>query len=240
MDYECRDRAVIDPELADAMAGECRLLRAIDVYEPSVVRGPLLRNRQDWTSIGRRCWPSTGKGPPPAPAETRFIVPRMPSALSATTQPTGLGLYTSTGVSGGLSTWRRLLSGYEASAAAGGGLYPFPWVTWRLEPSTDKVSVAEIVSARTWVAFVESYSAIVHGTVWPDWARIAEEFDAIHITLSAVVAAQGFRFRVGSKVIAPAFWDVEQTFWLAWRFSGAQLLEIVPDNVVGTQASGIG
>jgi hypothetical protein len=230
MDYECRDDAIIDPELADMMVGECRLLRAIEVHEPSLVRGPLLRHRQDWTCMGGGCWPSTGKGRLDRPSETQFVAPSTARASSAVTKLTGSGLYTSTGTAAGSSTWRKLLSGYLASAVAGSQLFPLPWVTWRLEPNAGVINVAEIVSATAWVRFVESYPNAANGGVWPDWTQAAKDFDAIHITLPAIVAAQGFRFRVGPTILEPAFWDVEQTLWLAWRFSGAQLLEVVPEG----------
>jgi hypothetical protein len=232
MDYECRDEAIIDPDVADIVMGECRLLRAIEVHEPSLVRGPLLRHRQDWTCMGGGCWPSAGKGPPDPPSGSQFVAPSTSPALPAVTKPTGSGLYTSTGISAGSSTWRKLLSGYLASAAAGSQLFPLPWVTWQLKPSPDSIHVAEIVSARTWVGFVESYPNVADGLVWPDWSRAAKDFDAVHITLPAIVAAQGFRFRVGPTILGPAFWDVEQTLWLAWCFSGAQLLEVVPEGGV--------
>lgn len=232
MDYECRDDAIIDPEVADVLVGGCRLLHAIEVHEPSLVRGPLLRHRQDWTCMGGGRRPSTGGGPSDRPSERRFVAPGTSLASRAVTKPTGSGLYTSTGTAAGSSTWRKLLSGYLASVAAGSQLFPLPWVTWRLEPSPGVINVAEIVNARAWVRFVESYPHIADGSVWPDWTRAANDFDAIHITLPAIVAAQGFRFRVGPAVLEPAFWDVEQTFWLAWRFSGAQLLEVVPKDYV--------
>jgi hypothetical protein len=230
MDYECLDNGIIDPEIADSLVGGCRLLQAIEAYEPSLVRAPLLRDRQDWTCMGGGCWPSTSEGSPDSPSAAKFVAPSTSLAARAATKPIGTGLYTSTGTSAGSSTWRQLLSGYLGSAVAGGQLFPLPWVTWRLEPSPGAINVAEIVSARTWVRFVESYSHVADGLAWPDWSRAVEDFDAIHITLPAIVAAQGFRFRLGSTILEPAFWDVEQTFWLAWRFSGAQLSEVVPQD----------
>jgi hypothetical protein len=230
MEYEC-DEAIIDPEIADDLVAECRLLRAIEVHEPSLVRGPLLRHRQDWTCMGGGRRPSVSEGRPHRPSEAGFVAPSTSLATHAVTKPTGIGLYTSTATSAGSSMWRELLSGYLSSAAAGSQLFPLPWVTWRLEQSPGAINVAEIVNARAWVSFVESYPSVAGGLVWPDWVRAAKDFDAIHITLPAIVAAQGFRFRIGPMTLEPAFWDVEQTFWLAWRFSGAQLLEVVPKHL---------
>lgn len=237
MEYECRDEAIIAPEVADLLIAECRLLRAIEMHDASLVRGPLLSDRQDWTCTGAGCWRSTGEGGPMPPSEAHFVTPGASRGSRAVTKPSEIGLHTSTGTSAGESTWRKLLSGYRASSAAGSQLFPFPWVTWRLEPSPGAIRVAEIVSARTWVGFVESYPNVADGFVWPDWRRAAKDFDAIQITLPAIVAAQGFRFRVGPTILEPAFWDVEQTFWLAWRFSGSQLLEVVPEDWEAASAS---
>lgn len=61
--------------------------------------------------------------------------------------------------------------------------------------------------------------------MYPDWTNIAREYDAVHITLPAIAAAQGFHLETPKGVIPPAFWDVETTFWLRWCFAGARLVE---------------
>jgi hypothetical protein len=101
---------------------------------------------------------------------------------------------------------------------------PLPRYTWMLEIDMD-IKVAEIVSATEWVEFVSTHPETSDGFVYPDWVRIALDFDAVHMTLPVVVAAQGFHFSTPQGVIPPAFWDVEQTFWLRWCFSGAHLIE---------------
>jgi hypothetical protein len=94
------------------------------------------------------------------------------------------------------------------------------------------IKVAEIVSATKWVEFVCAHARISDGLVYPDWVGIAREFDAIHVTLPAIAAAQGFHFHVPQGIIPPVFWDVETTFWLRWCFSGARLVEVVDDQSV--------
>jgi len=89
------------------------------------------------------------------------------------------------------------------------------------------VAVAEIASATVWAEFVCAHPRAQHGLVYPNWCKIAREFDAVHITLPAIVAAQGFFVRTSLGPIPPAFWDVESTFWLKWRFTAARLIETV-------------
>ena len=106
-------------------------------------------------------------------------------------------------------------------------MWPQPWYTWELDVEGD-IKVAEIVSATKWVEFVCSYQRVSHGLVYPDWRKVALDFDAIHVTLPTIVAAQGFHFVCPSgDVIPPAFWDVETVFWLKWCFSGAHLVESI-------------
>ncbi len=111
-------------------------------------------------------------------------------------------------------------------------MYPLPQYTWELEMDRD-VTVAEIRSATDWVDFVCAHACISGGLVYPDWVSIAEQWDAIHVTLPMIVAAQGFHLSTPRGVIPPAFWDVETTIWLRWCFSGARLVESVPTMPAG-------
>lgn len=116
--------------------------------------------------------------------------------------------------------WRVLLG------PDGSMLYPLPWYTWELEIEKD-ITVAEIGSAAAWAEFVCAHARISDGLIYPNWVNIAREWDAIHFTLPVIAAAQGFHLNTSRGVIAPAFWDVETTFWLRWCFSDAHLVETV-------------
>ena len=52
-------------------------------------------------------------------------------------------------------------------------------------------------------------------------------YDAIHVTIPAVVAVQGIRIATASGIIAESYWDVELTLWLNWSFRSAILTEQV-------------
>ena len=56
--------------------------------------------------------------------------------------------------------------------------------------------------------------------------KIAEKWDAVHVTAAAIVATQGFSFETGAGLIPPAFFDVESTVWLKWCFAGARLVDM--------------
>jgi hypothetical protein len=216
MEHETEGRAIIDPLRADEMVAGSRLVTAISEYEPGLTSGPLQRDRQHWTAIaGREDLPHT----PVEPAEDLFVVPSVGPDQECGIKPFDVGLYTSTSTTAGCSMWRVLIS--EDS----GALHPRPWYTWKLEVNAKAVKVAEIASAQRWVHFISTYPWVHNGLVYPHWVKAAEDFDAVHIMLPTIAAAQGFHFRASGGVIPPAFWDVESTFWLRWRFSGARLVE---------------
>jgi hypothetical protein len=217
MDYEAGHGAMIDPAAADAIMANCRLLGDIAEREPSLIVGPVQARRQHWTRTGRNALPS---GEIQAPRETEFIVPSSALEHKPGIKPFHLGLYTSTATSIGCSMWKVLFG------PRGSMIYPRPWYTWELEVDRD-VKVAEIRGATEWVEFVRTRARISDGVVRPDWARIAREFDGIHVTLPLIAAAQGFHFNTAHGVIPPAFWDVETTFWVRWCFSSSRLVEAV-------------
>lgn len=217
IDHEAGSDAMIDPAAADAMTASSRLLGDIAEHEPSLNVGPVQTHRQHWTRTARDALPS---GEIEAPREGAFIAPSLDRDHKPDVKPFGLGLYTSTATSAGRSMWR-VLVGPDSSM-----MYPHPWCTWELEVERD-FRVAEIVSATKWVEFVCDYARVSDGFVYPDWGRVAQEFDAMHVTLPTIAAAQGFHFRTPRGVIRPAFWDVETTFWLRWCFAGAHLIERV-------------
>jgi hypothetical protein len=203
-------RATISPGEADTLVGRSRLLAEIARFDPSLIIGPMDRNRQHWVPIGRTAY--NGE----SPSEEYFIAPQpdQPAAV----KPVRVGLYTSTMSAAGISMWRAFL-GAEASM-----MYPLPWYTWELEIDED-VAVAEIGSATAWVEFVCAHARVSDGQVFPDWVDIARSYDAVHLTLPMIVAAQGLAFDTPHGEIPAEFWDVETTIWLKWRISGARLVE---------------
>ena len=199
--------AVLAPAAADALTRDSRLVAALAADHPPLVAGPWDRARQHWVGTARHHDPD----------RARFDPAR---AATSGPKPFGLGLHTSTATRQGPSMWRTYLDLYHGS-----DLYPLPWSTWELRPDDGDVSVLHITGAGDWAAFVDRYAPTAGPAMSPDWAAVSRDVDAVHVTLPAIVAAQGFGLRTARGITAPAFWDVESTLWLRWRFASARLLE---------------
>jgi hypothetical protein len=155
-------------------------------------------------------WIATGRHEPAAPAGTH---PRV--------------VYTSTATRRGPSMWRTYLNlHYEPD------LHPLPWRIWRLEADAN-AAVREIASAREWVDFVERYPARGAHLVSPDWVSASRDYAGVHLTLRAIVAAQGFSFATDRGMTEPQYWDVESTRWLSWKFGSPVLVETATEVPTG-------
>lgn len=203
------DLAALDPAAADELAGDCLLLEAIARDEGGLVAGPLDHERQHWVATTRHTWP---------PDRAHFVEPAAAAPGRRSTKPFHTGMFTSTAARTGKSTWRTYLDQFHGSE-----LYPLPWRTWRVLTGG---SVAEIASARQWADLVRAYPDHESGLLYPSWADIANDYDGVHLTLNAIAATQGFSFTTPSGVTAPAFWDVESTFWLRWRIADFELVDV--------------
>lgn len=205
------DREIpIAPTVADGIVANSALLKEIVASDPCLVAGPMDRRKQRWTPTGPAAL--TGE----APSRARFMA--VDQSRPVRVKPSQFGLYTSTGTSTGPSMWRLLL-GPGGSPARPLGRY-----TWALDVEQD-ARVAEIVTASDWVQLVCAHPYLDGDRVLPNWADIAQRFDAVHFTLPVIAAIQALSVRAGDAIIPAAYWDVETTFWLNWRFSGVHLLE---------------
>lgn len=205
--------AVIDPNEADQLVGESLLVKLLGQYIPSIVEGPLATKSQDWISTGRH--DVTG------PSQLHFTKPERGAIYD--NKPFGLGMFTSSVISG-CSMWQMLLDRSGPDPV----LYPAPWRTWRLELATD-VRVMEIKTARQWTEFVANNAQYADGYVRVDWSKVARRWDGVHITLPAIVAAQGFQFEAEHGLVAPVFWDIESTLWVKWVCTKAKLCREIFD-----------
>jgi hypothetical protein len=107
-------------------------------------------------------------------------------------------------------------------------LFPLPWRTWLLEVDLD-APVLEIAGARAWTDLVERCPADGGEFVWPDWVGASHDYAGVHLTLSGIVAVQGFSFPTSHGATEPEYWDVESARWLAPRFDDPVLLEVSAD-----------
>jgi hypothetical protein len=208
-------RAIVAPAEADEITATCGLLDDIVRDEAGLVRDPLPRSRQHWIGTGR-------DDPAPALAKASFVSAHTGPRGRPSTKPFGLGLYTSTATRQGHSMWRIYLE-----LSRGSSLFPRPWSTWEVQAPREAVSVLEITGAREWAGFVAAYADEHRGLIYPDWRRVAADHDGVHLTLSAVVATQGFNFPTPAGITAATYWDIESTLWLRWRFTSVRLVDVV-------------
>lgn len=212
---DSQSKSVLAPVDADEIASTCGLLADIAQAEAELVNGPLDRTRQHWIKTNRR---STSPTAPSQPTRSQLIEVGQTNVPSA--KPFGVGFYTSTAATDGHSMWRTYLDSVRGST-----LHPLPWYTWQLH-ADGSTRIAEIASAIEWTEFVGEYPREHAGMIYPDWYRIAQEFDGVHLTLRAILAIQGFAFPAACGLIAPSYWDVESVFWLRWCFTSVQLQDV--------------
>jgi hypothetical protein len=190
----------VAPEPVDEIITGSRLLERLRSKAPEL----------DADAVGsRQCWIAVGERHAEL-AAAAFVPSRAATAVRPQTKPFGLGLYSSSATLGTPGMWWCYLRVHEGST-----LFPRPWRVWSfgVAPSA---RVAEIRSARDWVTLIESAPFDSSGTIYPDWSALAEHWDGVHVTPSAVAAIQGMRFQIDDGTTAPAYWDVESTLWLRW------------------------
>jgi hypothetical protein len=208
---------VLAPEAVDELVETSRLLGMLSESDPDIVSGPTRLERQVWIAA------SVPLGSHPTRAEIpmrELFVTANASDPRPSTKPFGLGMFTSTLASNGETMWRVYLESYS-----GPSMFPRPWNVWELRFEPLRRSIFEIASATDWVRLLGEYGVVYEGRVYPDWLRISQDYDGVHLTARAVVAVQGFSFVTTSGPTAAAYWDVESTLWLAWRVADAGLLE---------------
>jgi hypothetical protein len=136
-------------------------------------------------------------------------------------------VHTATATRCGPSMWRTYLNiHYEPS------LHPLPWSTWQIEVDAG-VPVLEVTSAREWTDFVERHPLRETLPVEPDWVSAAQDYAGVHLTLTAIAAAQGFSFPTSRGPTEPQYWDAESTRWLWRRFGTPVLVETTTERPSG-------
>jgi hypothetical protein len=216
---------IASPKDVDNLAQQSCLLSQLAELAPEIVTGPLHLGAQYW--VGSSYTP----GADLTPKESAFMAVSEATVKEASTKPFGVGFFTSTGVRGSFGTWRLFLKGYTR---------PRPWRTWAIGIIGRPV-VREITTAAEWVEFVLAHPQRGGDLLFPDWVCVARHYDAIHMTLRAIVATQGLSFRTEQGIVAPTYWDVESTLWLRWCFGAARLVEVVDaeESIPSAQLRGL-
>ena len=170
--------------------------------------GPLDRAAQLW--ISRR-------GEPPVPEQ--LAVPHAPpDAWERYAQKPAGGLFTSTLVAGS--------SAVLAALAHGTGDYhvALPLVLYRLVASPS-ARVFEVTGPEAWYRLCTSYPARGEdGRLVPDWSRVAQDWDGVHLTFGGLLAVEQVRVDTTAGWTELWGWDFEQTVWLRWSFTAVTRL----------------
>jgi hypothetical protein len=203
---------------ADDIMQTSAILERLARNAPQLTIGPLRPDSQFWVATGRPAFPERRHYELDAGA---FVDAGVRVKGVHSTKPSAFGIFTSTGICDEYGMWRIYLDMHENSP-----LYPRPWQTWKVEISSH-ANIREIASAQDWVHFVDEYSIVKESYCFPDWHRIAEDYDGVHVTLQAVAAVEGIPFHAQAGVIPPAYWGVESTFWLHWCFTDKSLREVI-------------
>jgi len=217
--YEPLDLATntLAAEDADELLRRSRLLDRLSRDLPQLTDGPLDRFAQHWVATGKP--PGRATQVNYTPQESCFIpVARVTHPITGA-KPFYVGLFTSTAVAGS-GMWRYYLRRYEDSSF----LHLRPWYTWHLQPRHE-ARIYEIRDATAWVRLITTHPRVEAGFVHPDWLTISEHWDAVHITLRVIAAAQGIFFTTALGPTPAPYWDVESTFWLNWCFTASTFIE---------------
>lgn len=66
------------------------------------------------------------------------------------------------------------------------------------------------------------------GRLVPDWAAVARDWDAVHLTLGGALTAEQVRVEGPKGWTELSGWDAELTAWLRWRFDDVERLPDLP------------
>lgn len=100
---------------------------------------------------------------------------------------------------------------------------------WPLRP-TMRCRIYEITGPTAWTQLVAQYPmdvtlsrrhdwwrATAHDGSWsiPDWAAVASDFDAVHLTVTGYLTTAGRALAVGDSASLLAGWAPDETYWLS-------------------------
>ena len=104
-----------------------------------------------------------------------------------------------------------------------------PFALWHMKPMPD-ARVFEIDSPHAWHELCAKYprrtkhpladitGIDMHSYLEPDWAKAADDWDAVHLTLGGLLTSHQIAIRSESGWTYHYGWDAEQTWWLRWMF----------------------
>jgi hypothetical protein len=188
---------------------------------------PLRRSEQVWVAADGSA-PTAGSFTPPEPIGSWERYAQKPSTC----------FFTSTLIDGQSSAWAAMEKGTSDFD------YPFPLTCWKLS-SQDDARVYEIDGPQAWHALCAGYPARDNdGKLAPDWPAVAEEWDAVHLSLGGLLLAEQVEVESEAGWSAHWGWHAEQTVWLRWCFTSVEPMapreRQVPSQLAGAGVGAAG
>ncbi len=206
---------VIPAHAADEIVAGCNLIGRVQAERPEVATGPIDLNNQYWISAERPSHLTPRQKELDRRHFEEFGGNRI---VDASTKPFDLGLFTSTGSFDSFGMWWSYLQENRGST-----LFPEPWHVWHVDVAPAS-RVLEISTAARWAELASQHPIENGMTIYPDWAKISERWDGVHLAMRAIAATQGICLSLDDAVVAPTYWDVESTLWLRWVFVATTLI----------------
>jgi hypothetical protein len=176
-----------------------------------------------WQDLDRehQIWISTADHPP----ADSGLVPVLDDFSATATKPQD-AFWTSTRVARVFSPWLHwLLRGEDRR--------PGPFNLWTL-PVMSGARVAEIHSPADWCRLVREYpGAIRQEVLHPDWRRIGERWDAVHVSAGGLIVTEDQPCPGGPGSGQLLGWNMESTVWLRWCFGSPTRIDRVESLATG-------
>lgn len=109
---------------------------------------------------------------------------------------------------------------------------------WRL-PVLAATKVWEIDGPRSWIELCRRYpddTTRTYAEQWrdwglrqervvtPNWERVAQEWDGVHLSMGGLLTTEGVPLDVGNAGSMLQGWTCEGTLWLRWKFGAPERL----------------
>lgn len=207
-------------ERRDALTAErVRFARLAD----SVVR----RAEHWWDDLDRSEQGWLGGAQAPTPSMLKVDL----DAYGVTVPKPTAALWTSTLMTNADTVWQASHGSNEAGPHYG------PTVLWNIRVA-DSARVFEVRSPVEWATLARDYASPTVAYRWsadgsrtadlarvdPDWALVARDWDAVHLSLGGLLTAHDVPVRAGGSVAELRGWDSESTVWFRWGFSSVRSL----------------
>jgi hypothetical protein len=225
------DVTVWRPDQADEMEKLLREGPRLRSFASAVLSQP---DAAWWFAPLDRAFQLLSENPGTAAVPESPVVPeRPPTEQERYAQHPEWGLYTSTEI-GGISS--HLVSAQECVGGLGPLIFPYARYARYAVRVSAEARVSEVDGPAAWDRLCRNYPALEQGglqgnLILPDFAAVARDWDAVHVTLGGLLASAHVAFLGPEGMTALQGWDAEQTVWLNSRFDEVTRLPDLPERI---------